>query len=128
MKERIFEIRARMRLAALFAITFVAVTVMLVLISGAFQIFSNYQAQREILFSQQQLVAQEAAADVSDFIEDKFNVLETAVTLENVAAVPQADQERILGNALGFQPLSSLLSLFWTCLAITRACSPQKST
>ena len=112
MKERIFEIRARMRLAALFAITFVAVTVMLVLISGAFQIFSNYQGQREILFSQQQLVAQEAAADVSDFIEDKFNVLETAVTLENVAAVPQADQERILGNALGFQPAFRQLALY----------------
>jgi hypothetical protein len=78
------------------------------------QIFSNYQAQREILFNQQQLVAQEAAADVSDFIEDKFNVLETAVTLENVAAVPQADQERILGNALGFQPAFRQLALYDT--------------
>ncbi len=112
MKERILEIQAQMRLVTLFAITFVAVTVTLLLISGAFQIISNYQAQREVIFGQQQLVAQEAAADVSDFIEDKFNVLETAVTLENVAAVPQADQERILGNALGFQPAFRQLALY----------------
>src|SRR5690606_28230001 len=34
------------------------------------------------------------------------------VTLENVAAVPQADQERILGNALGFQPPFRQLALY----------------
>jgi len=112
MKERILKIRAQMGLATLFATAFVVVTVTLLLISGAFQIISSYQAQREIIFGQQQLVAQEAAADVSDFIEDKFNVLETAVTLENVAAVPQADQERILGNALGFQPAFRQLALY----------------
>lgn len=112
MMKRILGIWAEMRLATLFAITFVVVTVALLLISGAVQVTTNFQAQREIIFGEQQLIAQDAASEVSNFIEDKFSVLETAVTLENVAAVPVEDQERILGNALGFQPAFRQLALF----------------
>lgn len=112
MMKRILSIRSEMRLATLFAITFVVVTVALLLISGAVQVTYNYQAQREIIFGEQQLIAQEAASEVSNFIEDKFGVLETAVTLENVATVPAEDQERILGNALGFQPAFRQMALY----------------
>ncbi|MCB8924432.1 MAG: GAF domain-containing protein [Ardenticatenaceae bacterium] len=85
---------------------------LILLIAGLGQIIYNYQTQREILFAQQQAIAQDAAVDVSDFIEDKFFVLETAVSLENVATVSPEDQERILGNALGFQPAFRQLALY----------------
>lgn len=112
MIKRLNRLRSETSLRQLLAAYFAIVSIAVLLVSGVVQTIYNYQAQREILFSQQQLIAQDAAADVSDFIEDKFSVLETAVTLENVAAVSTADQERILGNALGFQPAFRQLALF----------------
>ncbi|MBK8903379.1 MAG: GAF domain-containing protein [Anaerolineaceae bacterium] len=82
------------------------------IVSGGLQIAYNYQTQRNVVFNQQQLIAQEAATAVKDFIEDKFSVLETAVKLGNIADVPAEEQERILGNALGFQPSFRQLALF----------------
>ena len=101
-----------MKLRASLAWGFFIVSAVVLAIAGTFQIAYNYQNQREIVFAQQQLIAQDAASEVSNFIEDKFNVLETAVSLENVAAVSPEDQERILGNALGFQPAFRQLALF----------------
>ncbi|MCB8980855.1 MAG: GAF domain-containing protein [Ardenticatenaceae bacterium] len=101
-----------MKLRASLAWGFFIVSAIVLAIAGTFQIAYNYQNQREIVFAQQQLIAQDAASEVSNFIEDKFNVLETAVSLENVAAVSPEDQERILGNALGFQPAFRQLALF----------------
>ena len=100
-----------MSLMALLAITFFALSAVVLVISGGLQIAYNYQTQRDVVFSQQRLIAQEAALAVSNFIEDKFNVLETAVKLENIVDVPTEEQERILGNALGFQPAFRQLAL-----------------
>ena len=112
MKMRIPKSGSKLSLMALLAITFFALSAVVLLISGGLQIVFNYQTQRDVVFSQQRLIAQEAASAVSGFIEDKFSVLETAVELENVVAVPAEDQERILGNALGFQPSFRQLALF----------------
>ncbi|MEJ2746498.1 MAG: cache domain-containing protein [Anaerolineae bacterium] len=97
---------------ALLAIAFFALSAIVLVISGGLQIAYNYQTQRDVVFAQQRLIAQEAALAVSNFIEDKFDVLETAVKLENIVDVPADDQERILGNALGFQPAFRQLALF----------------
>ncbi len=112
MKMRIPKSRSEMSLTTSLAITFFAMSAIVLVISGGFQIAYNYQTQRDVVFSQQQLIAQEAASAVSSFIEDKFNVLETAVKLENIVDVPTEEQERILGNALGFQPAFRQLALF----------------
>lgn len=101
-----------MSLRALLAIAFFLLSAVVLIVSGGLQIAYNYQTQRNVVFNQQQLIAQEAATAVKDFIEDKFSVLETAVKLGNIADVPAEEQERILGNALGFQPSFRQLALF----------------
>ena len=112
MKKLIERIQREQSLRTVLAWSFFIVSALILLIAGLGQIIYNYQTQREILFAQQQAIAQDAAVDVSDFIEDKFFVLETAVSLENVATVSSEDQERILGNALGFQPAFRQLALY----------------
>ena len=112
MKKLIERIQREQSLRTVLAWSFFIVSALILLIAGLGQIIYNYQTQREILFAQQQAIAQDAAVDVSDFIEDKFFVLETAVSLENVATVSPEDQERILGNALGFQPAFRQLALY----------------
>jgi len=111
MKIRIPKSRSELSLLASLAIAFFAVSASVLVISGGIQIVYNYQTQRDVVFSQQRLIAQEAASAVSNFIEDKFSVLETAVRLEKVIDVPAEDQERILGNTLGFQPAFRQLAL-----------------
>ena len=112
MKMQILRNRSEMSLRTLLALTFFVLGTAVLVISSVIQVIFNYQTQREIVFSQQQLIAQEAALGVSGFIEGHFNVLETAVNLQNVVDVPAEDQERILGNALGFQPAFRQLALF----------------
>lgn len=112
MKIQIPKSRSDVSLTTALAIAFFALSAVVLLVSGGLQFYYNYQTQRDVVFSQQRLIAQEAASAVSSFIEDKFNVLETAVNLENVVDVPAEDQERILGNALGFQPAFRQLALF----------------
>ena len=111
MNTRLEEFRSNLSLTASLAIAFIALTVIVLVISGALQFAYNYQTQRNIVFGQQQLIAQEAALSVSDFIEDRFNVLETAVNLENLVHLPVEEQEHVVGNALGFQPAFRQLAL-----------------
>ena len=104
--------RSDISLRTSLSLAFFTLAAIALIISGVLQFIYNYQTQQAVVFSQQQLTAQEAASQVHDFIEDKFNILETAVNLENVAAVPPEDQERILGNGLGFDPGFRQLALF----------------
>jgi PAS domain S-box-containing protein len=95
--------RAR-SLTATLGIAFLALSVVVLLISSILQIFSNLQTQQAAIANQQQFIAQDAARVVSNDIQEKFSVLETAVRLANPATVPQEGQRRILAGLLGLQP------------------------
>lgn len=112
MKMRINNLQSQMSLVTLLAIAIFILSAAVLLISGGLQIYYNYQTQREIVFSQQQLIAQDAALSVSQFIQEKFGVLETAVNLVRVAEVSPAEQKRVLENALGVQSAFRQLVLF----------------
>ena len=68
-------------LTTTFAISFFALSVVVLLISGTIQIYSYYRTQQESISSKQHIIAQDASLNVSHFIQDKFNVLETTVNL-----------------------------------------------
>lgn len=112
MKMRIKTSPSEVSLTILLASAFFALSAVVLVVSGGLQILYNFQTQREIIFGQQQLIAQEAATEVGNFIQEKFGVLETAVNLVKVAEVPATEQERILGNTLGFQSAFRQLVLF----------------
>jgi anti-anti-sigma regulatory factor/HAMP domain-containing protein len=86
------------------ALAFVTLSTLVLLISSGLQLFSNIQAQREIISSRQQLIAHDASRTVSYFIQEKFSVLEAAVGLTNPAMASPAEQKQILDSLLGPQP------------------------
>ena len=86
------------------AIAFFALSAVVLLISGGLQISSTIQAQREIVSSEQHLIAQDAAQRVSSFVQEKFSALETAVGLVDLATVSREQQKQILDSLLGPQP------------------------
>jgi signal transduction histidine kinase len=89
------------RLNAILAWALFALSVVMLLISGGLQMFSNFQTQQEAISQRQQLIAQDASRQVSSFIQEKFSVLETAVRLTELTALPAEEQEKTLSSMLG---------------------------
>lgn len=98
------KIKTGTSLTTILAIAFFSLSALVLLIAGGLQIFSNLQTQQAIVFNQQQLIAQEASGTVRSFIQENFNILETASKLVDVSAASTATQEQILGNMMGLQP------------------------
>jgi len=96
--------QAARSLTATLAIAFLVLSVVVLLISGGLQIFSNIQTQQATIAGQQQLIAQGASRTVRSFIQEKFSVLETTVRLANPATASPEEQKQILESLLGPQP------------------------
>jgi methyl-accepting chemotaxis protein len=91
-------------LTATLAIAFLASSIAVLLIVSSFEIYFDFQTQRETIANSQQLIAKGAANTVASFIQEKFSVLETAVRLSDPTSVSRAERDRILGNLLSLQP------------------------
>jgi GAF domain-containing protein/HAMP domain-containing protein len=83
------------------AIAFLALSVVTLLISGALQIFLNIVTQQEAIAEKLQLTAQDAGQSVSSFIEEKFNIIETAVNLVDIMRMTPDEQQLVLARLLG---------------------------
>ena len=86
------------------SISFLSLISASLIISGAIGTFFSFRAQQNIVFSQQQLIAQNAANKVTGFIQEKFSALETAARLVNPALTSRKEQDRILNHLLGPHP------------------------
>jgi methyl-accepting chemotaxis protein len=91
-------------LTATLTIAFLALSLAVLVITSSLQVVFNLQTQREIVGSQQQIIAQDAANTVASFIQEKLSVLETAVKLGDPASASQVEQRKVLENLLGLQP------------------------
>ena len=83
------------------SISFLTLILTSLLISGTIGTFFNFQTQQNIVFSKQQLIAQNAANKVTGFIQDKFSAMETTVSLANPALTSMEEQDKILSHLLG---------------------------
>lgn len=96
--------RTSRSLTATLAIAFLTLSVVVLLVASSIEVYLNFRAEQEIISSQQQLIAQEAANTVASFIQEKFSVLEAAVKLGSPTASSPEEQQRVLDNLLGLQP------------------------
>jgi anti-anti-sigma regulatory factor/HAMP domain-containing protein len=96
--------RTSRSLTATLAIAFLALSVVVLLIASSLEMYFNFQTQREIVASKQQLIAQDAANTVTSFIQERYSVLESAVKLGNPASASQEEQKRVLESLLGLEP------------------------
>jgi two-component system NtrC family sensor kinase len=104
--------RSARRLASTLSIAFFALSVVILMASGGFQLFFNLQTQQQSIYSKQQLISQDAAKTVSHFIQDKFSILATTVELLNSTDLTSEEQTRSLKILLGLQPAFHQLVLF----------------
>ena len=104
MKDQTRKPQTALSLANTLALAFFILSIVVLLISGSLQLFSNIQTQRIVISSNQQLIAQDATKTVSSFIQEKFSVLETSVWLADPVTASPEEQKLILNSLLGLQP------------------------
>jgi putative methionine-R-sulfoxide reductase with GAF domain len=104
MKPRIKIPRGPRSLTTTLAIAFLVLSVVVLLISNVLQVVSSITTQQQVVAGRLQLIAQAASQPVSSFIRDKFRVLETVASRDNLPARPPAEQRQILDGALGQDP------------------------
>jgi len=91
-------------LSTILILAYFGVSSVAVLLSSGLQAALNIRAQRTALSDKQSAIALDAGKVVSDFIEDKFNSLETAVKFANpVNSTPEA-QKAFMDGFLGVHP------------------------
>ncbi len=91
-------------LSVTLAVSVVTLSLASLIISGTLGTISSFQAQQNIVFSRQQLIAQNAANKVTGFIQEIFSALETSANLINPIIVNKEQQNSILNHLLGPNP------------------------
>jgi signal transduction histidine kinase len=71
------------------------------IISGILGAFFNFQVQRNIIFSNQQLIAQIAANKATSFFQENFSIMETTARLMDPSFYTWKEQGEILSRLLG---------------------------
>jgi len=90
-------------LSNLLAISFLTLSIVVLLVSGGLQLFFNIQAQQQAISGQQEVIARDAAKTVSSFIEENFGVLSTTVGIINPVSSSVEAQTQALKNLLAKQ-------------------------
>ncbi len=83
------------------AMAFLALSVVILLMSSVLQALSNLATQQEAVAGKLQLFAQEASQPVSSFIQDKFSILGTAARVTNIMQMTPEEQQQVLEGVLG---------------------------
>ena len=86
------------------AIAFFTLSVMILLVSGGFALYTDIRSSQDNLADQQQRAAQDAGETVSAFIQDNFVALETAVEFTNPVTATDEARGTIMESLLGLDP------------------------
>jgi two-component system, sensor histidine kinase and response regulator len=96
------------------AIYFLALSAGVLLIASSLDMYFSFLSQQNLVGAQQQLIAQDAANTVKAFIQRKFEILETANSIGDLAIASQEEQKLVLDKLLGLEPAFRQLILLNT--------------
>jgi GAF domain-containing protein/HAMP domain-containing protein len=91
-------------ISATLAFAFLALSLIVLIVYGVLQVFSNFATQQEAVAGKLQLLAQEASQPVGSFMQDKFSIMNTANQLTNPAQMTPDEQKQVLDSVLGRDP------------------------
>ena len=91
-------------LVSILTLSFSILSLTAMIILGSIQLFFNIRTQRIAIENNQQLIAQDAAKTVSNFITEKISVLRAAIWLTPPNAYDEVKQKEFLQSLLGLYP------------------------
>jgi len=86
------------------ASAFAVLGILSVLLVGSFQTGRNFQAQRTIVTNQQHIIALNAANEVSTFIEQVFNAMESVAQVSRTFSGTAKENQLMVENLMVLQP------------------------
>jgi GAF domain-containing protein len=86
------------------ATTFVILSALALLLFTVFQAIINFRTQQGVAIAEQQVISLEAADQVTSFIEQNFNTLETASLVGRPLTSNASQRQVLLQNLLSVQP------------------------
>jgi putative methionine-R-sulfoxide reductase with GAF domain len=93
--------RAPRSLTTILAIAFITLSVVVLLSNSTMTLYFNVKAYQDSLAKQQTLIAQDAGKTVSNYIDQKFSILETTIEVDNPFDVSPEQRQTILESLLG---------------------------
>jgi putative methionine-R-sulfoxide reductase with GAF domain len=103
--------RPAQSLTTTLAIAFFILSTVVLVLNGGLALYANIRTNQDAVSSRQQLIAQDAAKTVSNFILEKFTSLETAVSFANPITADPETRTNIMGSLLGLDPAFRELAL-----------------
>jgi len=91
-------------LLSILTLSFSILSLTALMISGGIQLFFNVRTQQVAIEKNQQLIAQEAAKTVSNFITEKISVLKATIWLTPAYSYDKTRQKELLQSLLGLYP------------------------
>src|SRR5688572_3472745 len=91
-------------LATTLAIAFFTLSVVILLVSGGFALYTDIEAYQDNIAEEQNHVAQDAKETVSAYIQNNFVALETAVEFVNPVTATSEARQTIMESLLGVDP------------------------
>ncbi len=79
-------------------LAFLVLSILVLFISGGMHLFSSFKTQQQIIQHQQKMLTKDAAETVSVFVTEKFEILNQAADLNNLAESP--DRRMLVMNKL----------------------------
>ncbi len=90
-------------LTVILAIAFLSLSALVLLIAGSLELYFRYKSQENLVTSQQELIARDAANSVKNFIQKKLEMLETGISIGNLGTAKLEDQILILNKFMGLE-------------------------
>lgn len=98
-------------LSLLLALALISLSVLSLSISNTLQIASNWRVHQRALASQQQSLAHGVAVEVQTFLDERWNMLNTAIKMSNLATAPVAHRIEALQRLLALDPSFEQLTI-----------------
>ncbi len=91
-------------LSLLLALALISLSVLSLSISNALQVASNWRVHQRALAAQQQSLAHGVAVETQTFLDARWNMLNTAIRMSNLATAPVAHRIEALQRLLALDP------------------------
>jgi anti-anti-sigma regulatory factor/HAMP domain-containing protein len=98
-------------LSLLLALALISLSVLSLSISNVMQIVSNWRVHQRALAAQQQSLAHGVAVETQTFLDARWNMLNTAIRMSNLATAPVAHRIEALQRLLALDPSFEQLTI-----------------
>jgi rsbT co-antagonist protein RsbR len=98
-------------LSLLLALALISLSVLSLSISNALQVASNWRVHQRALAAQQQSLAHGVAVETQTFLDARWNMLNTAIRMSNLATAPVAHRIEALQRLLALDPSFEQLTI-----------------